>query len=72
MKEIQEVGDEVSKQEVAFYNLQKKLDVDQYELKLNDSWKLGDLFLSSRSQLTFIYDLIEEWEFEIVWENVAL
>lgn len=36
-----------------------------------DSWKLGDLSLSSRSQLTFIYDLIEEWEFEMVWENVA-
>ncbi len=41
MKEIEELGNEVSKQEVAFYNLQKKLDVDQYELKLNDSWKLG-------------------------------
>jgi hypothetical protein len=41
IKEIQELGDEVSKQEMAFYNLQKKLDVDQFELKLNDSWKLG-------------------------------
>ncbi|MFM7713593.1 MAG: hypothetical protein ACKO7A_13040, partial [Microcystis sp.] len=36
-----------------------------------DSCKLGDLSLSSRSQLIFIYDLIEEWKFEMVWENVA-
>jgi hypothetical protein len=36
-----------------------------------DNFKLGDLSLSSRSQLTLIYDLIEEWEFEMVWENVA-
>ena len=24
-----------------------------------------------RTKLTFIYDLIEEWEFEMVWENVV-
>ena len=36
-----------------------------------DNFKLGDLSLSSRSQLTFIYDLIEEWEFEMVLENVT-
>ena len=36
-----------------------------------DNFKLGDLSLSSRSRLTFIYDLIEEWEFEMVLENVV-
>lgn len=35
-----------------------------------DSLKLGDLSLSSRSQLTFIYDLLAEWEFQMVGENV--